>query len=232
MRHIQKVVLFALNLGTNSCSCCIAIKSSDHRAMISFKSRTWKFWGYFTRITKGIKIKAIGEDNFVFQQDGAPPHWALDVRAYLNNELENYWMGRAAAADGVLLLWPPRSPDLTPLDFFLWGFVKGKVYYPPLTTSIKDLKKTAVVWQWPLWRHNFWRKSREHGQPPSEGDRRQRSIFRKPEILRCIVLILNFRWTHILGMFVFVLRSFIRFIDITFYWKVSIQHYSLQFASF
>ena len=45
-----------------------------------------------TRISKGIKIKAIGEDNFVFQQDGAPPHWALDVRAYLNYELANYWV--------------------------------------------------------------------------------------------------------------------------------------------
>ena len=78
----------------------------------------------------------------MFQQDGTPPHWALDVRAYLNDELANCWVGRAAAADDALLLWPPRSPDLTPLDFFLWGFVKGKVYYPPLATSIKDLKKT------------------------------------------------------------------------------------------
>ena len=26
--------------------------------------------------------------------------------------------------------WPPRSPDLNPLDFFLWGFLKSKVYTP------------------------------------------------------------------------------------------------------
>ena len=25
-------------------------------------------------------------------------------------------------------LWPPRSPDITPADFFLWGLLKGKVY--------------------------------------------------------------------------------------------------------
>ncbi len=25
-------------------------------------------------------------------------------------------------------LWPPRSPDLTALDFFLWGALKGQVY--------------------------------------------------------------------------------------------------------
>lgn len=24
--------------------------------------------------------------------------------------------------------WPARSPDLTPLDFFLWGFLKDKVF--------------------------------------------------------------------------------------------------------
>ena len=24
--------------------------------------------------------------------------------------------------------WPPRSPDLNPCDFFLWGYVKSKVY--------------------------------------------------------------------------------------------------------
>ena len=27
-----------------------------------------------------------------------------------------------------LLLWPPRSPDLTPCDFFLWGYVKDNAY--------------------------------------------------------------------------------------------------------
>jgi hypothetical protein len=30
--------------------------------------------------------------------------------------------------------WPPRSPDLTPCDFFLWGYLKAKVYEQrPLT---------------------------------------------------------------------------------------------------
>ena len=27
---------------------------------------------------------------------------------------------------------PPRSPDATPCDFFLWGYVKDQVYVPPL----------------------------------------------------------------------------------------------------
>jgi hypothetical protein len=25
-------------------------------------------------------------------------------------------------------IWPPRSPDLTPADFFLWGLLKSKLY--------------------------------------------------------------------------------------------------------
>jgi hypothetical protein len=29
---------------------------------------------------------------------------------------------------GGPISWPPRSPDLTPLDFFLWGYAKDQVY--------------------------------------------------------------------------------------------------------
>ena len=36
-------------------------------------------------------------------------------------------------------LWPPRSPDLTPADFFLWGLLKRKVYKNSPCT-IEELK--------------------------------------------------------------------------------------------
>ncbi|CAK1553272.1 unnamed protein product [Leptosia nina] len=26
--------------------------------------------------------------------------------------------------------WPPRSPDLTPMDFFLWGYLKEREFTP------------------------------------------------------------------------------------------------------
>ena len=26
--------------------------------------------------------------------------------------------------------WPPRSPDLNPCDFYLWGILKARVYSP------------------------------------------------------------------------------------------------------
>ncbi|EFN77080.1 hypothetical protein EAI_00002, partial [Harpegnathos saltator] len=36
--------------------------------------------------------------------------------------------------------WPLGSPDMTPLDFFLWGYVKEKVYETEPTT-IEDMQQ-------------------------------------------------------------------------------------------
>ncbi|GBN14641.1 hypothetical protein AVEN_39551-1 [Araneus ventricosus] len=66
-----------------------------------------------------------------WQQDGAPPHWGKIVRSYLDTQFPQRWIGR----DGPLAC-PPRSPDLTPLDFFLWGYVKDKVFASKLTKII------------------------------------------------------------------------------------------------
>ena len=58
-----------------------------------------------------------------FKQDGASPHYSLIARKWLNERLPSRWIGRRG-----LIEWAARSPDLTPLDFFLWGYVKQKVY--------------------------------------------------------------------------------------------------------
>ncbi|GBN62422.1 hypothetical protein AVEN_201545-1, partial [Araneus ventricosus] len=34
----------------------------------------------------------------------------------------------------------PRSPDITPCDFFLWVFVKDKLYVPPLPRNLEELR--------------------------------------------------------------------------------------------
>ena len=64
-----------------------------------------------------------------FQHDRAPAHFALDVREYLNNVFLNRWIGRSGPVQ-----WPPRSPDLTPTDFFIWGEMKCLVYETPIDT--------------------------------------------------------------------------------------------------
>ena len=53
-----------------------------------------------------------------FQHDGAPPHHTNRVRELLNELFPNRWLGR-----GWPVAWPPRSPDLTPLDYYLWGHI-------------------------------------------------------------------------------------------------------------
>jgi hypothetical protein len=43
-------------------------------------------------------------------------------------------------------LWPPRSPDLTPADFFLWGLLKSKVYKntPRTIEQLKDAIRQEI----------------------------------------------------------------------------------------
>jgi hypothetical protein len=45
--------------------------------------------------------------NFIFQQDGAPPHWNNNVRRFLNNELLHRWIGQVGKDDFALFAWPP-----------------------------------------------------------------------------------------------------------------------------
>lgn len=72
--------------------------------------------------------------NLYFQHDGAPAHFQLRVRAYLDREFPGHWIGR-----GGPIAWPARSPDLTPLDFYLWGEMKRRVYATEYNTR-RELK--------------------------------------------------------------------------------------------
>jgi len=56
-----------------------------------------------------------------FQLDGAPSHYTRHVMQHLNDTFPNRWIGR-----GSTINWPPRSPDLTSLDFCLWGLMKNE----------------------------------------------------------------------------------------------------------
>ena len=86
-------------------------------------------------------------DDYVCQQDGCPAHFHNDVRDYLNTNLQQRWKGRFGQEDVALMRWPPRSPDLTPCDFFLRGFVKDTVFVPPVPANLEELRDriTAAV---------------------------------------------------------------------------------------
>lgn len=76
---------------------------------------------------------------YVFQQDGAPPHYALHVTDHLNECFPQRWIGR-----GGPTAWPPRSPDLTPLDFFFWGYIKD-IVYKTVVADLEDLRRRIVA---------------------------------------------------------------------------------------
>ena len=67
-------------------------------------------------------------------QDGAPAHRLRAVTARLRELFGNRVIALHHAVE-----WPPRSPDLTPCDFFLWGYLKAKVYASP-PNDLNDLQ--------------------------------------------------------------------------------------------
>jgi hypothetical protein len=86
-------------------------------------------------------VPQIGGNNVTFQQDGAPPHFANDVREFLDVNFPRRWIGR-----GRWKQWPPRSPDLTSLDFYVWVYVKQTVHSETIN-DIEQLKQwiTAAI---------------------------------------------------------------------------------------
>ncbi|GFT59460.1 hypothetical protein TNCV_3405811 [Trichonephila clavipes] len=58
-----------------------------------------------------------------FQQDGATCHTARATIDLLKDTFGDRLISRFGPVN-----WPPRSCDLTPLDYFLWGYVKSLIY--------------------------------------------------------------------------------------------------------
>ncbi|GFY35967.1 putative DD41D transposase [Trichonephila clavipes] len=58
-----------------------------------------------------------------FQQDGSTCHTARATIDLLKDTFGDRLISRFGPVN-----WPPRSCDLTPLDYFLWGYVKSLVY--------------------------------------------------------------------------------------------------------
>ena len=82
-----------------------------------------------------LELDELDINDMWFQQDGATSHTArvtIDL-------LEGKFCERVVSRNGSVE-WPPRSCDLTPLDFFLWGHIKSLVYAnkPATLDHLKD----------------------------------------------------------------------------------------------
>ena len=74
---------------------------------------------------------------------------------FLDAKFPNRWFAR----DGPTP-WPPRSPDITPLDIFLWRYVKDKVFSTPVPdiTNLKARKTDAFATITEDMLENTWRE--------------------------------------------------------------------------
>ena len=50
-------------------------------------------------------------------------HYRIEVRRWLDQQFPGHWIDQRGPVE-----WPPRSPDLTPMDFYLWGHLKSIMY--------------------------------------------------------------------------------------------------------
>ncbi|GFV75595.1 putative transposable element [Trichonephila clavipes] len=77
-----------------------------------------------------------------FQQDGATYHTA---RATIDLLKETFGEGLISSFGPVN--WPLRSCDLTPLDYFLWGYVKSLVYAdkPQMLGHLEDNIRRVIA---------------------------------------------------------------------------------------
>lgn len=72
------------------------------------------------------------------QQDGAAAHNARIVKEWIMENFYDY-IGTHAT-----IKWPARSPDLTPCDFFLWGYIKDIVYRKN-SRNLNELKENITL---------------------------------------------------------------------------------------
>lgn len=75
-----------------------------------------------------------------FQHDGCPAHFRRSVREWLDTNYPNKWIGR-----GGPIPWPARSPDLTPMDFYVWGHMKSLVYNEPNPITSVDVLRQKII---------------------------------------------------------------------------------------
>ena len=84
------------------------------------------------------EIPAMERFRMWYMHDGAPPHFSVVARQFLDENYHNRWIGRAGPHP-----WPPRSPEMNPLDYFLWGHIKALVYKTPIQSE-EDLRNRII----------------------------------------------------------------------------------------
>ena len=104
----------------------------------------------YTLCTK-LRRRLYPDDNYIFQQDSAPSHRCRLAQQFLQANTPDFIHSDA---------WPPNSPDLNPLDYYVWNALKELVYAgrrkPFLNT---DELKQVIEEKWSLLNDRHIQKS-------------------------------------------------------------------------
>ena len=102
---------------------------NQHVYLDMLKTKVWPFVSHHAT-RKG----------YWFQQDGAKAHTAVSVRSWLTQKFHERVISHLMDR-----IWPPRSPDLSPLDYWFWGACLQELRRSPPRT-IDELKATVEAY--------------------------------------------------------------------------------------
>ena len=106
---------------------------SDNQRGAVPRHRTPAFWEELQR------RNSVDVSQEWIQQDGATPHTAAASRAWLQERFPDRAISLREEVE-----WAPRYSDLSRLEFFLWGYLKSRVYAEKPRTS-EQLKRAIIV---------------------------------------------------------------------------------------
>ncbi|GFX00246.1 putative DD41D transposase [Trichonephila clavipes] len=113
-----------------------------------------------------------------FQQDGATCHTTRATIDLLKDTFGDRLISRFGPVN-----WPPRSCDLTPLDYFLWGYVKSLVYAdkPQTLDHLEDNIRRVIA----DYGHKCWKMSSKIGRPDWTISEPAMSVICQKSYLKC-----------------------------------------------
>ena len=124
--------------------CLVRILVQSHNWAIFF--RKWarrSRYSYRAMLKEFLFTQIVEKDigNIWFQQDGAKCHTEDAALYVLRPVFKDRIISRRAD-----VVWPPRSWDLTPLEYYIWGAVKDKCYAnkPETIDDLKDNIREAI----------------------------------------------------------------------------------------
>ena len=78
-----------------------------------------------------------------FQQDGAPCHRTTDALRLLQSKFGNRIISKSPNGFNTIE-WPARSCDLTPLDYWLWSYLKNKISRLDKPKALAELEEAII----------------------------------------------------------------------------------------